>query len=562
MRFHRSILTALAATSVLGVLIAYHRWAVSLGGWMGWDQAHHFYWGNIIYGDLLRGDWLTAVFDSYRQVYWPFLQSWVLAGCFFVFGHGYVAGQLSSLIPYILTGCILSVLAWKLVHPRTLVSPLVTVLLWWSSARFVTEFAIGTYAESLAIFLTSLSLLAAIYAREKQTVTSYYLAGLSSMLVYFSKTDYGLLVILTTAAGIVLTEPHKRKYEALFRYSLPIACISMLWFAYPPKIAATLDALFNRPQGPSRWSWEGITYHPAMLAFWCDSTAVFLAGLFCIGYVALKYRRDSSLFLLLYLAIALLLHTFSQTKDQKHIVKLLPWFYVFIGLGIGSLYMGMRARPLLRFMFLTVILAAAGLRLSSSVSILRQHRPPALDSSARLIAARINPARSALVAGAFAELSPFYVKNLVLQRRPLARILPDPVYSRFRQSKAGQILVQGDTPVLHIDHVDPRNPDLPAHTSQTIQKVLRGSPEEVFVIELRPESKWRTEDYSAFVTPGDEIASILDESSEYERVDQVPIPPLQGNLAIYRRRSLVRDDLNHSEVVGRTVNQTRAEVLE
>src|SRR5579872_4982170 len=109
----RNVLFAsVLSSSCLFFGVYYYRHAILPKTDLGWDQAAHSYWGLILYGDILNGQWLSALFDSYRQVYWPFLHSWTLAASYLSIGPTPVASRIASLIPFLLSGFILAYLAW------------------------------------------------------------------------------------------------------------------------------------------------------------------------------------------------------------------------------------------------------------------------------------------------------------------------------------------------------------------------------------------------------------------------------------------------------------------
>jgi len=57
---------------------------IALGGTLGWDESAHALYGLLIAHDLSQHDWISLLYDTYRQVYWPPLYSW-LAGLLFLF---------------------------------------------------------------------------------------------------------------------------------------------------------------------------------------------------------------------------------------------------------------------------------------------------------------------------------------------------------------------------------------------------------------------------------------------------------------------------------------------
>lgn len=90
-------LAAVTALAAVNLALAYQR-ILPARGPMHWDEASHALQGLVIAGDIGSGDLLAFLFDSYRQVYWPPVFSWISGPIFLLFGASTEAARLSSLI--------------------------------------------------------------------------------------------------------------------------------------------------------------------------------------------------------------------------------------------------------------------------------------------------------------------------------------------------------------------------------------------------------------------------------------------------------------------------------
>src|SRR5262245_60778309 len=66
-----------------------------------WDEAAHAIRGLVIAEDLQSGDWLGFLYDTYRQVYWPPLHSWLAASEFLSWAPTPVVIRTVSLVMFL-----------------------------------------------------------------------------------------------------------------------------------------------------------------------------------------------------------------------------------------------------------------------------------------------------------------------------------------------------------------------------------------------------------------------------------------------------------------------------
>src|SRR5678816_494863 len=95
----------------------------------GWDAAHHSMLGLMVYGDIIHHRWISFLFDTYRQVYWPFLHSWFLAASMMAFGPTLVASRAVSLMAYAVSAILIGLLGYRLAHERSILGVAIAVFL-------------------------------------------------------------------------------------------------------------------------------------------------------------------------------------------------------------------------------------------------------------------------------------------------------------------------------------------------------------------------------------------------------------------------------------------------
>ena len=286
---------------------------------MRWDPSQHSMWGWAIWSDITTGNWLTFLYDSYRQVYWPPLHSWAMAAAMLVFGPSIFTVGLVSLVAYVATGVLLAVLARRAQPGYGGLAAAVTLGLWLTAGNVVNRFATEAYTEMPAIAVTGVALLLLSRAFERGTRSAWLWAGGAAMATYLTKTDYGIILMLATLAGTLLAAragSQREPLRKLLPWAAVIAMLAALWFAYPAKITTTIAAVvLNRSQGPPPLSLAGLTYHIVQLFHWTDGAVIGGLLLLAFGVAAFRPRTDLVRVVALYVALALLLHTVSATKS-------------------------------------------------------------------------------------------------------------------------------------------------------------------------------------------------------------------------------------------------------
>jgi 4-amino-4-deoxy-L-arabinose transferase-like glycosyltransferase len=300
-----------------------------------WDEAAHALKGLLIAEDLKRGDWAGFLYDSYRQVYWPPLLSWFVGVALLVASPSIVTARLVSLGVFLLSAFFLYLAGLQMERERGELIAVVAVVL------FLTNQAIVGHAAEVMLeiygilFLILTFLLYFAITRRPEKTWLHFLLGLSVAGAYFAKSNYGILLfIVIVIAALLDVGFHVRRLltRQMFYFLIPLIIIFALWFAYPPKIASTWQAMVNVPFGEQDpFTVTGFLFYPHALFEMAGSWWLFVvwATAFLISF---RYWRDKNMrFLLLLILFQLALGQIHHTKVVRHHLPVLPAVFLLTG---------------------------------------------------------------------------------------------------------------------------------------------------------------------------------------------------------------------------------------
>jgi 4-amino-4-deoxy-L-arabinose transferase-like glycosyltransferase len=343
----RSTLAALAVAAMVGWVI-YLR-LVLLHRPPGWDEAAHSLHALRIAHDVRTGDALAFLLDSYRQVYWPPLHSWMVGAAFLLAGPSMDAARAVSVLAFVLLAPTLFVIG-RLSAPRhpALAGGVAAALALSSPGLIV--YAAQSMLELPGLLMMGVTTLIYCWLERHPGAPPrrHALLGVAIMATYLTKSNYGILLILALALTKLVDARFRvgRLFtRANLMAALPVVVISALWFAYPPKITATWDAMVNQPWGgEAARGVAGLLFYPRAL-----SQLVGGRILFVVLWVALvlAWRAPRTPGVRLLLALALLQFAIAElhhTKLTRHIMPMLPAMYVLAGVAVADLRERSRGR--------------------------------------------------------------------------------------------------------------------------------------------------------------------------------------------------------------------------
>lgn len=320
-------LAALMALATANFVLVYQRILLSRGP-LHWDEASHALQGLVVATDLRSGDFLAFLFDSYRQVYWPPVFSWVAGLVFLLAGAGTESARISSLI-WLLPLPVFLFLAGRRLQPA---APWVSGFLAAGLALTSASLAdMGSYAMLEAPGVLVLTAGIWLYLRfvDQPTIRGSVLLGLVMMLTYLTKSNYGVLLVLGVVVERLLQcrlDPKAAFWRAPWRYAfLTLGAGLTPWFAYLPKLRNSWTALVNSPYGPvDAYTIDGLLYYPRALASLVGPMWLAVLVLTAVALSLTRMVNPKVRFLVILLLIQMAFATWSTTKAERHIATMLP----------------------------------------------------------------------------------------------------------------------------------------------------------------------------------------------------------------------------------------------
>jgi hypothetical protein len=304
-------------------------------GSLSWDESAHALYGLLIASDIQNRDWPSLAYDTYRQVFWPPLHSWLTAGLFLAAGVSDVHARLGSVFAYALLPPILYLAGRRLGGPRGEVSGIIAaglamtspLVLTWAARCMLDVPALVPFCATLLAYFR----LADCGAPPRR----FAWIGLLILATYFARTNYGILL----AAAISLSEaaaagfrPKPLLLRRGFYLALPLAMALAVWFAYPAKLAATWAALVNISPNPEEtFTGQGLLFYPR--AFFLHSASPWLFSLYVAAFLwGIRRREDARVRTLVFLiSLQLILGEFHHSKASRYILPAFPAMFLLAG---------------------------------------------------------------------------------------------------------------------------------------------------------------------------------------------------------------------------------------
>jgi hypothetical protein len=340
------LLVLVAALGTAGVVLVR---SLLPAGPMLWDEGYHALWGARIAADVRDGDLLALLYDSYRQVYWPPLYSW-LAGAVIV-----VSGPSTELVRAIgvvaLVGAALALFAagrhFAPGGAGVVGGVAASAVLLLSSATL--ELAPQAMLELPALLMLGVGFWLYNHLWRSPSPPLMWMAlGATIVLTFLAKQNYGVLLGLAVAGAFLIdgewfrrrpsAEARQRRRGQLLAAATTVLLLAV-WFAYPQKVVQTVQSLRNTPWGPAASTLEGVVFYPRQLG-WLAGTWL-MAGIWLAALVATaqpRWLRDGRLRLILFLiGFQVLFAQLSATKIERHVLPLVPAFALLVAAQTAAL---------------------------------------------------------------------------------------------------------------------------------------------------------------------------------------------------------------------------------
>lgn len=313
----------------------------------GWDEAAHALQGALIAHDIREGDLLSLLFDTYRQIYWPPLHSWLIGIPFLVTGPDLEVARSVSVVAFVLLAPTLFLVA-RTIEPAhdSLAGSLTAGLV--LTCPGIVALAAAAMLELPALLALGCTML--VYCRLARDPTvrpeGHALLGVCTVLTYLVKTNFGVLLVICIVLAKLIAVGFRPR-ALLTRQNLfaviPLVVFCAIWFADPRRLVSTWDSLVNSPWGGEEATgFEGLLFFPRSIVELSGAASLLLLGGLVLTW---KARRDPAIAFLLVLALTqFVIGEFHHTKLDRHIVPMLPPMFVLTGVAGARLWDWLLAR--------------------------------------------------------------------------------------------------------------------------------------------------------------------------------------------------------------------------
>jgi hypothetical protein len=332
-----------------------------------WDAAAYATDGLIIAGDLKAGDMVSFIGDTYRQGWWPFVHSWLLAPAFILFGPSHASARAVSLLCFVLFLAVIYRLGVEMSPSHGHWIGLITVALSLSSLPFLVYSAMcmEEIPGLLMTFATYLFFLVALRTRKPGW---FIWTGLFMAATLFTKWHHGVFVILAVSLTQISVEKKvlSRSNLSLF---VPFSVIMFGWFAYPRHIFSFWGHSTFQPKYYKLASLENWLYYPKSFVLVYHASWIIALVAAAGFFYSLRYLKDPRVRLLAFsVLVGVAIMTIKLDKRHRYIIPIIPSIWL---LGSGQIveFIG-RLKSRLRNRKLKVGLAAAGILGLLSIALL------------------------------------------------------------------------------------------------------------------------------------------------------------------------------------------------
>ena len=300
-----------------------------------YDEAFHSLKGLLIADDLRNADWVSLLYDSYRQVYFPPLYSLLTGLTFLILPANTVTAVVFSLFMFLLTGVLIYLAALELDDKSGDWIAIIAAVLFLTSPVLI-EYASMAMIEAAGLCMLTLTLY--VYfklTRRPDSLLLNFLFGLGIVVTYFMKSNYGVLLMVVTLIALLIGVKFRLKRlftRQNFYFILPIIIAFVIWFAYPPKLISTWNAMVNYAWGVrDTYSFQGMLFYPKALVHISGSVWLFVVLLISL-IVSIRFFRDKRIrYLVLLILVQLVIGQLHHTKVDRHIFPVLPALYLLTG---------------------------------------------------------------------------------------------------------------------------------------------------------------------------------------------------------------------------------------
>ena len=277
--------------------------------------------------DLQAGDIVSFLVDTYRQGWWPFFHSWLLAPAFILFGHTPAVARGVSLFCLIVLIPTLYLVCLEISTKRGHWAGLITSYLALTSLPILL-LSSTCMNEMPGVLMTSASLLLYLKAIKHQKPFMFFWTSILITLTFFTKWHHGVIVI----SAVFLTQLSDSR-NILSKNNcylcFPFLALMIGWFIYPEHIFQFFRHSTFQPHFYRFGSLENWIYYPKSLLNTYHCSVAFSIPILISFIYALKRLKDPRIRLLAtHFLVGMTLMTVKLDNSHRYIVSIVPSVWV------------------------------------------------------------------------------------------------------------------------------------------------------------------------------------------------------------------------------------------
>ena len=348
--FQKGLIVFLIGVVLFGGLIFVNR--ILYGDVFSKEEAQHAIYGLSLYKDVRAFDLPGFIYDTQRQMFWPFLHSWVLTIGYLIMGASYVSSRLISLLIFIAILLLMYAAAFEISVQDGRKIGLLAVGLGLLSPIMINYASLNTL-EGLGALIFLASFYFYTLCEQRKIFYEYAILGVLIGLSIYTNYLYAYLMIpalvIVTFVKLgpicleVISLRRRGEKEAThflwwaYRKLIILAVLLIFvagWFltsSFSRKIMLLLQAIFRYSGGESIGGlWPNLTYYLKAIvlnyAFSPWLGVLILVSLF-VPFIARHYCQINKLYTLVWVVLVLATLTI-PTKAPQFIFIIAPFIYL------------------------------------------------------------------------------------------------------------------------------------------------------------------------------------------------------------------------------------------
>ena len=392
-------------------------------GPMMWDESEHSMTSLILSTDLAQLNFSSFFIHAHEKILWPFVHPMLLSAFILLFGKSIVISRLFSLLVF---ACA-TIACFFLGREMSQKNPHIAGFL--CAVFFMTTESLWLSASEVMLEITALLFfiltIITLFRYHKNPRLSPLIA-VFALLTFFSRSNFGIPLIIALFVHFLIYEKFSLKKMVKNRgfciIFLVIGIGIMLWLFPLERLLFFVKFLFNRPEGPSPLSIEGMVTYPSLLYLFSGPILILHIILSVFAFRSIKNPKISFLFLIVFLTVAI--NFFHPNKKIRYILYFYPVLFSLSSFALAQLYEKISIKRK-GFLFFFIVVFITGLfYLHASQRIFAGGGYYSIDEPLMFVKENLGSRKDIFTVGEFNQLSSAFIAWNISSMGDIRRVVP------------------------------------------------------------------------------------------------------------------------------------------